>query len=131
MQANRAATSSPIEGRSVRIPVDVRRFPWIRRLAADYAYDFRAVAPFFAGDPSDRSAWADAIARTQQHERRRSDVARVIEAQQERPQATNARLTVPLLYLLLTSRVAAGSPSNKSLGPHGFYSSWPSRGVDQ
>jgi len=26
---------------SVRIPVDVRRFPWIRRLAADYAYDFR------------------------------------------------------------------------------------------
>src|SRR5438093_7161616 len=71
----------------VRIPVDVRRFPWIRRLAADYAYDFRAVAPFFAGDPSDRSAWADAIARTQQHERRRSDVARVIEAQQERRQA--------------------------------------------
>ena len=71
----------------MRIPVDVRRFPWIRRLAADYAYDFRAVAPFFAGDPSDRSAWADAIARTQQHERRRSDVARVIEAQQERRQA--------------------------------------------
>ena len=25
----------------MRIPVDVRRFPWIRRLAADYAYDFR------------------------------------------------------------------------------------------
>jgi len=48
----------------VRILVDVRRFPWIRRLAADYAYDFRAVAPFFSGDPADRAAWADAIARS-------------------------------------------------------------------
>ena len=42
MQVNSAepSTSSP-DGPSVRIPVDVRRFPWIRRLAADYAYDFR------------------------------------------------------------------------------------------
>ena len=36
----------------VRIPVDVRRFPWVKRLAADYAYDFSSVAPFFSGDPS-------------------------------------------------------------------------------
>jgi bacillithiol synthase len=68
----------------VRVPVDVRRFPWIRRLAADYAYDFRSVAPFFAGDPADRAAWADAIARTQKHDRRRDDIAAVIAAQQER-----------------------------------------------
>jgi bacillithiol biosynthesis cysteine-adding enzyme BshC len=69
---------------SVRIPVDVRRFPWIRRLAADYAYDFRAVAPFFSGDPADRGAWADAIARTQAHDRRRTDIAGVIAGQQSR-----------------------------------------------
>ena len=68
----------------MRIPVDVRRFPWIRRLAADYAYDFRSVAPFFSGDPADRSAWADAIARTQAYERRRDDIATVIARQQER-----------------------------------------------
>ena len=68
----------------MRIPVDVRRFPWIRRLAADYAYDFRSVAPFFSGDPADRSAWADAIARTQAHDRRRDDIAAVIARQQAR-----------------------------------------------
>jgi len=69
---------------AVRIPVDVRRFPWIRRLAADYAYDFRSVAPFFSGDPADRAAWADAIARTQAHDRRRDAIASVIASQQER-----------------------------------------------
>jgi bacillithiol biosynthesis cysteine-adding enzyme BshC len=64
--------------------VDVRRFPWIRRLAADYAYNFPAVAPFFAGNPTDRAAWADAIRRTQSHGRRRSDIADVLQAQQQR-----------------------------------------------
>jgi bacillithiol biosynthesis cysteine-adding enzyme BshC len=72
---------------AVRIPVDVRRFPWIRRLAADYAYDFRAVAPFFSGDPADRAAWADAIARVQAHDRRRADIAAVIADQQTRRSA--------------------------------------------
>ncbi|PYR56881.1 MAG: bacillithiol biosynthesis cysteine-adding enzyme BshC [Acidobacteria bacterium] len=73
-----ASSSEP----SVRIPVDVRRFPWIRRLAADYAYDFGAVAPFFSGDPAQRAAWAGAIARTQAHNHRRRDIADVIAAQQ-------------------------------------------------
>ncbi len=93
MQVNSAEPSTPAaDGPSVRIPVDVRRFPWIRKLAADYAYDFRAVAPFFSGDPADRSAWADAIARTQAHSRRRADIAAVIASQQERRGApTRAR----------------------------------------
>jgi bacillithiol biosynthesis cysteine-adding enzyme BshC len=72
---------------TTRMAVDVRRFPWIRRLAADYAYDFRAVAPFFSGDPADREAWAHAIARTQAHERRRRDIAAVIGEQQRRRNA--------------------------------------------
>ena len=84
MQVNSAEPFTSADGPSVRIPVDVRRFPWIRRLAADYAFDFRSVAPFFSGDPSDRGAWADAIARTQAHERRRDAIAQVIAAQQER-----------------------------------------------
>jgi bacillithiol biosynthesis cysteine-adding enzyme BshC len=77
------STSSATES-SARISVDVRRFPWIRRLAADYAYDFGSVAPFFSGDPSDRGAWAEAIARTQAHERGRVEIAQVVAAQQAR-----------------------------------------------
>jgi bacillithiol biosynthesis cysteine-adding enzyme BshC len=69
---------------SVRLSIDVRRFPWIRRLVADYAYDFPAVAPFFSGNPADRSAWARAIARTQAHERRRTDLASLIASQLRR-----------------------------------------------
>jgi len=76
--------SAPADEPLVRVPVDVRRFPWMRRLAIDYAYDFRAIAPFFSGDPADRAAWADAISRTQAHNRRRADIAAVIEAQQTR-----------------------------------------------
>jgi bacillithiol synthase len=82
--------SAPADEPSVRVPVDVRRFPWMRRLAIDYAYDFRSIAPFFSGDPSDRSAWADAIARTQAHARRRSEIAAVLEAQQARRNAPPA-----------------------------------------
>ncbi|HEY7289606.1 MAG TPA: bacillithiol biosynthesis cysteine-adding enzyme BshC [Vicinamibacterales bacterium] len=78
----------------VRTPVDVRRFPWIRRLAADYAYDFRSVAPFFSGNPADRSAWADTIARTQKHDRRRAEISDLLLTQQSRrgapPQARDA-----------------------------------------
>jgi bacillithiol biosynthesis cysteine-adding enzyme BshC len=70
-----------------RMAVDVRHFPWIRRLAADYAYDFPAVAPFFSGDPADREAWAHAIGRTQDHKRRRQEIAAVIGEQQRRRQA--------------------------------------------
>jgi uncharacterized protein YllA (UPF0747 family) len=76
------------------ISVDLRRYPGIRRLAADYADDFSAVATFFAGNPTDRSAWVAAIAQAQQHPRKRHDLARVIGAQQQRrgapPQAIAA-----------------------------------------
>ncbi len=110
MHVNQAGASS--SERSVRIPVDVRRFPWIRRLAADYAYDFRAVAPFFAGDPADRAAWADAIARTQAHNRRRDEIAALIGAAQRRrgapPAAIEAgrRLADPRTVAVLTGQQA-------------------------
>ena len=97
---------------TVRIPVDVRRFPWVRRLAADYAYDFQAIAPFFSGDPADRAAWAAAVARTQAHERRRADIAAVIAAQQARraapPQAreAGARLADRRTVAVLTGQQA-------------------------
>ena len=38
--------------------------PWIRRLAADYARPFEALAPFYRGQSRRRGAWRDSIART-------------------------------------------------------------------
>jgi bacillithiol synthase len=102
----------------VRIPVDVRRFPWIRRLAADYAYDFRSVAPFFSGDPADRSAWTDVIRRTQAHDRRRDDIATVIAEQQERRQApARAREAARLLADRRTVAVVTGQQAGLFGGP--------------
>jgi bacillithiol synthase len=102
----------------VRIPVDVRRFPWIRRLAADYAYDFRSVAPFFSGDPADRSAWAEAIARTQAHDRRRDAVAAVIAGQQQRRGApARAREAAALLADRQTVAIVTGQQAGLFGGP--------------
>ena len=70
-----------------RLPVDIRRFPWIRRLAADYAYEYARLAGFFAGNPSSPDAWRDAIGRTQRHVRDRDAIAQIVEAQQRRRQA--------------------------------------------
>ena len=118
MHANKAATPSTTDEPFVRMPVDVRRFPWIRRLAADYAYDFPSVAPFFAGDPADRAAWADAIARTQRHDRRREDIARVIAAQQERRQAPpQAREAGALLADRRTVAIVTGQQAGLFGGP--------------
>jgi bacillithiol biosynthesis cysteine-adding enzyme BshC len=98
--------------------VDVRRFPWIRRLAADYAYDFGAVAPFFSGDPADRAAWADAIARTQQHDRRRDEIAAVIARQQDRRAAPpRARDAARLLADRRTVAIVTGQQAGLFGGP--------------
>jgi bacillithiol biosynthesis cysteine-adding enzyme BshC len=119
VQVNSAELStSSQDGPSVRIPVDVRRFPWIRRLAADYAYDFRSVAPFFSGDPADRAAWADAIARTQTHDRRRGDIAAVIAAQQARRGApARAREAGSLLADRRTVAIVTGQQAGLFGGP--------------
>ncbi len=103
---------------SVRIPVDVRRFSWIRRLAADYAYDYKAVAPFFSGDPSDRASWAEAIRRTQGHDRRRPEIATVIAHQQERRKAPpRAREAARLLANRDTVAIVTGQQAGLFGGP--------------
>jgi bacillithiol synthase len=66
------------------IPIDVRRLPWIRKLAADYAYRFDAVAPFFSGNPAEKVAWTEAVSRAQAHPRDRARIAAIVEAQQRR-----------------------------------------------
>lgn len=94
---------------AARIPVDIRRLSWTR-LAVDYAYDFRVLAPFFAGNPSDRDAWSAAIA----HARTRSarEIAAIISTQQRRRKAPKAaieaagRLSEPGSVAIVTGQQA-------------------------
>ena len=108
---SRLLTSPPVDP-AARLAIDLRRFPWVRRLAADYAYDFARVAPFFSGNPVDRQAWTEAIARSQAHERRRSDIAAIVAAQQRQrgapPQAMEAgsRLADPRAVAIVTGQQA-------------------------
>jgi bacillithiol biosynthesis cysteine-adding enzyme BshC len=69
---------------TTRIPVDIRRLPWIKPLVGDYAFDHAKVAAFFEGDPRDARAWREAIARTRSHKRERDAIADIIRAQQQR-----------------------------------------------
>ena len=105
-------TSSPSASSDLRVAVDIRRFPWVRRLAADYAYDFGRLAPFFAGNPAGAGAWADAIARTQAYPRDRRRVADILRAQQDRrgaaaeARAAAARIASPGAVAVVTGQQA-------------------------
>jgi bacillithiol synthase len=74
----------------LHIAVDLRRFPWVKKLAADYAFQYSALAPFFSGDPASPASWTPAIARAQQHPRQRAELSRILSAQLERRQAPQA-----------------------------------------
>jgi bacillithiol biosynthesis cysteine-adding enzyme BshC len=97
----------------VRLPIDIRQFPWIRRLAADYAFEYSRVAGFFAGNPEDPAAWRSAIARAQQQRRQRDAVADLLEAQQRRRGApaqalkAAAQLRDPRAIAIVTGQQAA------------------------
>ncbi len=94
------------------LAVDIRTFPWIRRLASDYAFDFQKVAPFFAGDPATPAAWADTIARSQSFARQPAETARVIAAQQAQRNAPAAAresaacLADPMTRVIITGQQA-------------------------
>jgi bacillithiol synthase len=92
--------------------VDIRHFPWINRLAADYAFDPGRLSSFFAGDTRDPRAWEQAIARAQAHPRQRDAVAAVLDAQQDgrnapaEARAAAARLRDPKTVAILTGQQA-------------------------
>jgi bacillithiol biosynthesis cysteine-adding enzyme BshC len=104
---------------AARIPVDIRRFPWIRKLAADYAFSFPSLAPFFSGDPAAPASWTDAISRAQRHPRERSKLAEILRAQHARrdaPPAARAaadRLADPQTVAVVTGQQAGlfGGPA--------------------
>ena len=84
----------------------------MRRLAIDYIFDFEHLAPFFAGNPQDRSAWTDALSRVRAHRRRGPDVAAMLAAQQERRHApapareAAAKLADPSTVAVVTGQQA-------------------------
>jgi bacillithiol biosynthesis cysteine-adding enzyme BshC len=77
---------------SPQLKVDLRRVPGIRKLAADYTYNFAALGAFFPGNPFNRDAWPAAIARTQARTRAAADIAAIVTAQQRRRVAPSAAL---------------------------------------
>ena len=99
-------------GRLKTTGIDVRRFPWIRPLAGDYAYNFKQVEGLYAGNPTDPQAWRDAIARAQRHPRDRAAVVSILSAQQEQRSAPAAarsaagRLTDPTSVAVVTGQQA-------------------------
>ncbi len=81
-----------ISATASRIPIEIGRLPWIKRLAVDYASDYARLADFFAGNPAEPAAWRDAIRRAQAHPRERDTIADLIEAQQRRRGAPAAAM---------------------------------------
>ncbi len=101
-----------------RIPIDIRRFPWIKRLAADYACDYAKLAGFFAGNPEDPAAWRDAITRAQRHPRQRDAIADVLAEQQRRRSAPpEAVAATALLRDPRTVAVVTGQQAGLFGGP--------------
>jgi hypothetical protein len=86
---------SGLTGTTARVPIDIRRFPWINRLAADYAFDYARLADFFAGNPAEPAAWREAIDRTQRFERQRDAIADLLLAQQRRRGPPRKRWQLP------------------------------------
>ena len=111
MTAEPSATT-PASGRLKVTGVDVRRFPWIRPLAGDYAYNFQQVEGLYAGNPLEPGAWRDAIAKAQQHARDRARITAVLTSQQEQrnapapARAAAARLADPRAVAVVTGQQA-------------------------
>jgi bacillithiol synthase len=101
-----------------RVPIDIRRFPWVKPLVADYAFEPAKVAEFFAGDPRDPRAWREAIARTRSHSRAREAVAGIIAGQQQRRGApSEARASAARLRNADTVAVVTGQQAGLFGGP--------------
>ncbi|HEX6463308.1 MAG TPA: bacillithiol biosynthesis cysteine-adding enzyme BshC, partial [Vicinamibacterales bacterium] len=105
-------------GRLKTTGVDVRRFPWIRPLAGEYAYNFTRVEALYAGDPADPQAWRSAVSRAQQHPRDRRALVSLLTAQQEeRGAPPAARAAVARLVDASTVAIVTGQQAGAFGGP--------------
>lgn len=101
-----------------RYPIDIRRFPWVKRLPADYAFDYERLTDFYAGNPAEPDRWRDAIARAQRFMRPVDEVADLIEAQQRRRAApAEAVAATGLLRDPRTVAVVTGQQAGLFGGP--------------
>ena len=73
-----------------RLPLELDRLPWLRRLAVDYVSDYSRVSAFFSGNPADPDAWRDAIARRHRSGLTGAAIAPIVAAQQQRRNAPAA-----------------------------------------
>jgi bacillithiol synthase len=111
-------TTAHAPGAAARLAVDVRRFPWIRPLAGDYAFDFGSIAAFYSGDPRSREAWQEAYGRVQQRPRARGQLAARLAAQQAAREAPpEARENAARLADARTVAVVTGQQAGAFGGP--------------
>lgn len=87
-----AVSSHSAVASAARYSLDIRRFPWVSRLAADYASADARLSGFFDGHPTDPAAWRAAIARAQAHARPLAAVADLLAAQQRDREAPRAAI---------------------------------------
>ena len=113
-----ADASTTAAAAATRVAVDVRRFPWVRPLAGEYAANFASVAPLYAGDPQSPDAWREVSARVRSHPGHRDHVAAAIAAQQRRRDAPEAaRTAAALLANPDTVAVVTGQQAGVFGGP--------------
>jgi bacillithiol biosynthesis cysteine-adding enzyme BshC len=117
-----AASAAPSPGSThpgqFRLPLDVRRLSWIRKLAGDYAFNFPSIGALYAGDPASDTAWGDAIRRAQEYPRRAGEMAAVLAAQQARRNApAEARAAAAKLGSTTTVAVVTGQQATVFGGP--------------
>jgi bacillithiol biosynthesis cysteine-adding enzyme BshC len=92
--------------------VDLRRYPGIRRLAADYSEGADRLLDFYAGHPADPEAWRRVIERAQAYPRDRAGLCDALMRQQQRraapPEARAAveRLRQPDSVVVVTGQQA-------------------------
>jgi bacillithiol biosynthesis cysteine-adding enzyme BshC len=72
----------PLAAAASAIRVDLRRFPWIRKLPIDYACHYDRLAKFYAGDPSSPEAWRLAAGRARNRTIDRDALVDVLSRQQ-------------------------------------------------
>lgn len=102
----------------VRDAIDLRRLPWIRPLVTTYLNDFSSVAPLFAGNPKDPSAWRAAIDRVTRTSRDRSQLSAIVSRQLDRRNAPDAaRQAAGFLASESTVAVVTGQQAGVFGGP--------------
>jgi bacillithiol biosynthesis cysteine-adding enzyme BshC len=82
-----SGSSESIASPIIRDVVDLPRFPWIRPLVTEYGRHFDRLAPLFAGNPADPSAWRSTIERVARAPRDRKSLHAALHRQLDRRRA--------------------------------------------